>query len=232
MTRRKKVSAKKTIKRIFTPGDASKYITHDGIQQGDQVVLYCRVSTRQQKHSGNLDAQEKYLRTQMAKRGAKVVNVVRYVGSGFEPLRLPLAVMYAKQHRAKIVALTTDRFIRHESFKSTGTNKTRSFRVNERGLENLQEIAKGVELVTLQDPNAILEDCLKLQREIGQLSKSNKGGRPLKRMPGYKKERRQKNLEKTIQLKKQGKSVREIGKELKIPSSTIHTWVSSFFNGN
>ncbi|QDT18325.1 recombinase family protein [Gimesia chilikensis] len=232
MIRRKKVSAKKTIERIFTPGDASKYITHDGIQQGDQVVLYCRVSTRQQNHNGNLDAQEQYLRNQMGKRDAKVVHVVRYVGSGFEPLRLPLAVRFAKQHGAKIVALSTDRFIRHESFKSTGSKKARKLRVNTRGLEDLREIAKGVELVTLLDPNASLEDCIKLQSEIGQQAKFNKGGRPLKRKPGYKKQRRLKFLEKVIQLQEQGKSIRDIEKELKIPSSTVHSWVSSFFNGD
>lgn len=149
MIRRKKVSAKKIIEKLFQPGDASKYITYDGIQDGDRVVLYCRVSTRQQNHSGNLDAQEQYLKTEMAKRGAKVVQVVKYVGSGFEPLRLPLAVKYAEQHRAKIVAISTDRFIRNEYFKSTGTKSERNARANLKGLETLKQSAQGIELVTL-----------------------------------------------------------------------------------
>ncbi len=230
MIRRKKVSAKKTIERIFTPGDASKYITHDGIQQGDQVVLYCRVSTRQQNHNGNLDTQEQYLRNQIDKRDAKVVHVVRYVGSGFEPLRLPLAVRFAKQHSAKIVALSTDRFIRHESFKSTGTKKARTLRVNTGGLEILREIAKGVELVTLLDPNATLPECAGLQKKIGQQMKNSKGGRPNKRKPGYKKERRQKNLPIVFQLRTEGLKIRDIARKLIIHESTIRHWLRNFSN--
>lgn len=228
MIRRKKLSAKKTIRRIFSPGDASQYITHDGIQSGDRVVLYCRVSTRQQNHSGNLDSQEKYLRTQMGKRKARVVEVVRYVGSGFEPLRLPFAVRMAQQHGAKIVAITTDRFIRHDYFKSTGSKFERNARANIEGLEALKQCAQEIELVTLLHPNASLLECSGLQKKIGQRFKNRKGGRPKKNTPGYKKKRRNEYLPKVRRLRSEGSAIREIARRFDLPEATVRYWVRNF----
>lgn len=230
MIRRKKVSAKKTIERIFTPGDASKYITHDGIQQGDQVVLYCRVSTRQQYHSGNLIAQEAYLRTQINARGAIVVKSVRFVGSGFFPLRLAYAATLAKQCGAKIVALTTDRLIRNEFYKSTGSNLERNVRANLEGLETLKQCAQGIELVTLLHPNASLSESSGLQKKIGQEVKGRKGGRPKKNPPGYKKVRRDENLPTVRRLQIEGVGIREIARRLGLPEATVRYWVRNFFN--
>lgn len=230
MIRRKKVSAKKVIEKLFQPGDASKYITFDGIRDGDRVVLYCRVSTRQQNHTGNLDAQEQYLKAEMAKRGAKVVQVVKYVGSGFEPLRLPLAVKYAEQHRAKIVAISTDRFIRNEFFKSTGSKSERNARANIKGLETLKQSAQGIELVTLLYPNASLLECSGLQKKIGQQFKNRKGGRPKKYPPGYKKKRRNEYLPKVRCLRSEGLGIREIARRLDLPEATVRYWVRKFLN--
>ena len=227
MIRRKKVSAKKTIERIVTPGDASAYITHDGIQKGDRVVLFCRVSTRQQNHSGNLEGQEHYLTDQMHARGAIVVCVEKYVGSGLDPLHLIQAAKIARQCSAKIVALTTDRFIRHEFFKATRA-KNRQLRVNQYGLELLQDIATGVELVTLEDPNASLSKCAGLLKRVGQIAKGRKGGRPKKKIPGDKKKRRQHYLPRVYQLCTEGHSNREIARRLNLPESTVRYWVRNF----
>ena len=227
---RKKVSAKKSIENKVTPGDASKYISYDCIKSGDKVVLYCRVSTRQQNHSGNLIAQEAYLRAQITSKGAIVVNAVHFVGSGFFPLHLAYAATLAKQCGAKIVALTTDRLIRNNFYKSTGSNLERNARANLEGLETLKQCAQGIELVTLLHPNASLNECLGLQKKIGQEVKGRKGGRPKKNSPGYKKVRRNENLQIVRRLRIEGVGIREIARRLGLPEATVRYWVRNFFN--
>ncbi|MCH9652586.1 MAG: recombinase family protein [Planctomycetes bacterium] len=227
---RKKVSARKSIEKKVSPGDASKYISYDCIKPGDQVVLYCRVSTRQQNYTGNLDAQERYLRTQVTERGAIVVTAVQCVGSGFYPFRLAYAASLAKQSGAKIVALTTDRFIRNEFFKSTGSKFERNARANIEGLETLKQCAEGIELVTLVHPNTSLLECSGWQKKIGQQVKSRKGGRPKKNPPGYKKERRHEKLPKVRELRSEGVGIRETARRVSLPEATVWYWVRNFLN--
>lgn len=222
---RQKISARGYVDKLYTPGDATKHITFDGIQSGDRVVLYCRVSTRQQNHTGNLDAQERYLRAEMAVRGATVVEAVHHVGAGVYALLVGRAAAIAKPQKAKIVAVTTDRLVRNENFVSTGLNCQRNARATIGELHILTEAANGVELVTLVPPNASLAKCLGVQKKVGQMLKRRKGGRPKKTKPGYKKQRRDSTKPEAVRLRLEGKSIREIARILDVPASTVHRWV-------
>jgi hypothetical protein len=229
MTARKKVSARGWIEQYCRPGNARDFITHDGIRPGDRVVLCCRVSTRQQDHTGNLTAHERHLRAEIAARRANVVGVVRHVGSGFDPLWVGRAAYIAKRHNAKIVAIATDRLIRHPDYKSTGTRYERNARACTEDLEDLNRYADGVELVTLTDPDATLADCMAVHKKIGQHAKGRKGGRPGKNPPGYKKERRLRNQSQVFWMRAVGYPVRQIARILDQPESTVRRWVRRFF---
>lgn len=111
---RKRVSAKKWA----VPGKASNYIVHDCNRPGDKVILCCRVSSHEQNRRRNLEDQETNLRREMEKRGAVVVHVRKYEGSGVDPIWPAGAAAMAKEQGAKLVAETTDRFIRHPSYHS------------------------------------------------------------------------------------------------------------------
>jgi len=228
--KRKRVSARSWVEGLCRPGRAAAYTTHDRIRPGDAVVLACRVSSRQQDHTGNLTAQERYLRAEIAARRADVVGVVKYVGSGFDPLWVARAARRAKQHNAtKIVAIATDRLIRHPDFKATGNDWERNARAHTDDLEKLKWYAGSVELVTLMPPDAPLSECMALYKKIGQQIKNRKGGRPRKNSPGYKKERRLRNLSKVFWMRAVGYPVRRIARILDIPESTVRRWVRHFW---
>ena len=157
-----------------------------------------------------------------------MVEVVRHVGSGFDPLWVARVADIAKRHNAKIVAITTDRLIRHADFKSKGTEYERNARANTEDLDDLKRYADGVELVTLVDPDAPMADCMALHKEIGQQVKGRKGGRPRKNPPGYKKERRLRNQSKVFWMRAVGYPVRQIARILDEPESTVRRWVRRF----
>lgn len=229
MTKLKRVSARSTVERHCNPGNAASYITHDGIQPGDRVVLCCRVSTRQQNHRGNLTAHERHLRAEIAARRTEVVDLVSHVGPGYDPLWVARAADIAKRHNAKLVAITTDRLVRHPDYKSTGSNYERNARANTEGLDDLKRYADGVELVTLVDPDAPLATCMGVMKKIGQQVKGRKGGRPGKNPPGYKKERRLRNQSQVYWMCAVGYPVRKIAHMLDLPESTVRRWVRRFF---
>jgi hypothetical protein len=153
---------------------------------------------------------------------------MRHFGSGLDPLWVAHAADIAKRHNAKIVAVTTDRLIRHPDFKSTGNKFKRNARANTGHLEDLKWSVDGVELVTLADPDAPMADCMALHKKIGRQSKNRKGGRPSKNPPGFKKERRLRNQSKVFWMCAVGYPVRQIARILDEPESTVRRWVRHF----
>ncbi len=101
-------------------GDLSQYITQWQPYRGQQVVLCCRVSERTQDHNGNLADAENGLCQIAESHGVIVVDVVRYVGSGCDPIWLARAAAIAKQHGAILVAESANRFIRHPAYAGEG----------------------------------------------------------------------------------------------------------------
>lgn len=226
--RRRRVSAARRLALRAKPGRASDYITHGGILRGDVVLLWCRVSSREQDRTGNLRGQEHALQTAMLSAGARTVGVLPWTGSGQSPYaRMSEAARMARKLGAtKIVAVSTDRFIRHPDFKATGTEYERDARASSDQLEELVLWANGIELVTLIHPDAPLSECMAAHKRHGQKAKGNRGGRPRKRGP-YQPSHRDRcfaGCSKVFWLRGCGYSLREIGTLLGRPHSTIQGW--------
>lgn len=218
------VSAKTRLPKIFTAGIASNTITHDGIKPGDRVILCLRLSKRQQARNENFGSQEAFLRAEMEKRGAIVVDVIRRVRSGTDPGWIAYASVLAKKHGTKLVAVSADRFIRNSRFESNVAWK-QELRATELELKELERAADGVKLVTILHPDAPLEECLRIAQMNGRNHKDKKGGRPKKIAPGAKKEIRQLNKSKLFWLRAAGFTNKsEIARMLGTHESNIRRW--------
>jgi hypothetical protein len=165
-------------RRWLTPGRASEHIlSFPVIKPGDRIVMPCRESTKAQERRGNLDDQESYLRLQIEGRGAKVVGVIKYVGTGADPYWLARAVALARKHKANfIVAESTDRFIRHPCWNK----HNQDLQPRPCDFEDLMRWADGVPLVTFLHPDTPFEKVKSHQSHRGQSAKGRRGGRPVK----------------------------------------------------
>jgi len=231
-------------------GIASNFIGHavTDIRPGDKVVLWCRVSMHTQARRGNLAKQEAYLRRELEKLGAVVIAVYYCVGSGWDPSWLATypnrklntnepgvmsqtgaaAVVFAKQHGARIVATTVDRLARSPHYHSV---KHKDYQVTEAGLTDLAWWAEGVPLVTLLDPDALPHEVRAFQGIVGQLGdKRCKGGRPRINRPGYKKQVRLEKLPRVLRLHQSNWSLRNITTITDVPLETVRRWVVSHFS--
>ena len=198
------------------PGDATKYIEHANINPGDRVVLVCRVSTCNQGKRKNHSDQEAALREWVKERGGIVVDVVKIVISGFNPYWLARAVAIAERRSAKLLAESTDRFIRHPAYHSVECPNAQPSNCE---LRDLRDWAEGTELVTMLHPNATLEEVRSYQSKRGQRMKRKKGGRR-ERL----KNRRKRLEAKVLELRQSGASFREIEKQIGVPFNTARRW--------
>jgi hypothetical protein len=210
---RNKVSAR----RRLSAGVASKFISHGNIQPGDRVILVCRVSAREQQYRGNDMDQESNLSQWVQQLGAIVIKVVRVTTSGQHPFWLLKAVQLARQFNAKLVAETTDRFIRHPAYHS---EKSPNFQARESDLKELQFVTSGILLVTMVHPDATPEQVRSYQRKRGQRMKNAKGGRPERP-----KNRRERLFEPVRKMRLAGASLGEIAKHYGFRNrSTVARW--------
>jgi len=210
-------------RRRVLPGKARKYISLFRIKPGDKVIIACRVSTGPQEDKMNLDDQERFLRRQVERSGGTVIGVVKRSISGVDPFWLGKAVALAKKTGTIILAESTDRFIRHPSYHSKNEPDWQARHID---LDRLRYVADGVELMTFLDPEATPGEVRSHQTRRGQQLKGRVGGRPKKQEAGYKKRRREELLPEVRELRKQGKSQRQISREINVAQSTIHGWLS------
>jgi DNA invertase Pin-like site-specific DNA recombinase len=206
------------------PGKASNYIRHwdDEIQPGDNVFLCCRVSAIDQKRRGNLDDQEAVLREAAARSHAHVIGVHKEQTSGFDTIWLAGIPERAKERKAKIVAVSTDRFVRHPAYHS---KRWPDARAREPDLKYLKYVTDGVVLVTLAHPDATFEEVRSIHTKRGQRLKGRKGGRPPKPDDGSKKRRRIRLQPRVQKMRRNGATLGEITKETGVPRSTVARWV-------
>lgn len=207
---------------LLQHGTASEYIMHDGIERGDRVVLACRVSTCEQHRDRNLADQELHLRQEMERRGAVVVDVVREVGPGCYPSWLARAADIARRRGAKVVAESLSRLIRSPYYHSVDDPDARP-RTSD--LDDLRASTKGVELVTLLDPDATPRQERGYQSIRGQRQKRRRGGRPLAKRPGYVKARRERLLPHVLADRRNGMTVRAIAEKHGLPFTTVALWL-------
>jgi len=209
-------------------GDVLAYISPwDTLQPGDRVVIVSRVSGREQNRRGNLYGSDAWLRFHLKRKRAKIVGCIRRAGSGFDPIWLKKTARRAKKRRAKMVAVFTDRFIRHRDFNS---RESPDLQAGAAELKKLQDCTFGICLVTWAPPNASPKLVRRLRSKIGQWFRNNCGGRPEKTAPGAKKERRERDYPVAKVCFEHGLSVRRIGRFLDIPHMTIQNWRKRWLN--
>lgn len=209
------------------PGQASKYIGHakKKIRPGDKVVLCLRVSQRSQFHNRNLDDHEANLRRVARRLGAVVVDVVRYVGSGWDPFWLGKAAAIARQHGASLLAETTDRLIRHPAYHSQDNPDAQA---RDSDLREMQDFTDGVLVLTDLHPDASPSKVRSYQRKRGQWAKHQRGGRPKNNKAGYKKERRKAVLPRVLEMRRRGATLGDIVALAKVPKMTASDWIRRY----
>jgi hypothetical protein len=225
---RQKVSAECRLRR-YIAGKASVFIRNlDTLQPGDKVVLYCRVSIRDNKL--NLADQEAALRAAVAARGASVVEVVHVQQGGADSSWLANAVAMAKAHGAKLVAESTDRFKRHRDYHSVDYP---DLQATEDDLWNLRYMTEGVPLITLLDPDATPGDVRSYQSKRGQAAKGRRGGRPAKKRTRYQTGQREVCRSKLYWLCiVLGMEYRAVARLLNVPEANVRRWVRQFWDSN
>jgi hypothetical protein len=142
----------------------------------------------------------------------------------------------AKEHGAKLLALTMDRFLRHPFYNSQ-TNAIARPTVDQ--FDSLKRTADGVVLVTLLDPDSSNGEAPSFQIKIGQATKGKKGGRPKAAGPGDKsesaktinpgdKKRRREAMEgQVLKLRRKGATYNDIVARTGLPRPTIRRWCRS-----
>lgn len=214
MLKRTYASARDAARRRGRANRASTYIHHaeDNIRPGDLVVLCVRVSTRGQKE--HLPDQEKLLREFVESRGAKIVGVVSKVATGYLPRSwLRGAVRTARRLGAKLLAYSSDRFIRPPAYDAP-----RNATAIELDFEELLEIVGDVPLVTLLHPDTPLEELSKHRSDDGHGKGSTR--RQSKNI-------RLEKIEMVLQMHAEGVSLRQIETSTGVPKSTVARWIKT-----
>ena len=205
---------RKTNRWRITPGIASEFIHHlpDLLAEDwKPVVLWCRVSNQKQEQQGNLDDQMNDAIQRLQKLGFKLgrnLFVFRNVGPSSihaDRLKLELAIAFARERGAILVAVHRDRFIRSSSFD--GRTGTEAPTIGE--YVQLRRMAGDVPLATIQHPDDPAARSNQIKR--GQKSKGNCGGRPRKRKW---RERRLARIDLAREMSNAGLSYRQIANRL------------------
>lgn len=195
------------------------------ITVGTPVWIWCRVSSSVQNAKGNNADQEAELRAAVEARGGTVAGATTYVGVAYGTkyeAKLYKAATCAAHAGAVLLAESTSRFTRHPDYNPKDPKPRMP---GEDELRNLRFLGGDVTLVTMHDPNATNEEERGHQSARGQRQKGNKGGRPPKPRPGYKKRRKPMMLSKVFWFTfVAGLSVRETAAKLEVSPNQIQRW--------
>lgn len=212
-----------------TPGKASSYIHHlDELLISDAllpVVLYGRVSRRHQQSNSNLDDQIEYEREQLQLLRVVLIEVFDEVGSGWDGDRqkLEAAAEYARCHDAVLIARSTCRIIRSIDYRD---DRDPDVLPTDREYRELLRLLGDVTLATRLHPDASWIDVRRVETLQGQAMKGRKGGRPKKKSRGcYMPRATDSEKANARTLRAEGHSIREIGRKLQRPHSTIQEWL-------
>jgi len=216
------------------PTKASKYLHHFKKYRkkhlDTKAVIYARVSTGAQGYKRNLDTYEKVLRRKLKKLNITVVGCYPEISSGWildydERLALANATKEAIKQKAVIVAPSADRFLRNRDFH---TKENPDILPTKAEFEKLKKLTCGVPLVTLLHPDMPPRRVRGYVSKWGQKTKGNKGGRPKKNPPGYKKKQRLKKLPRVLRLHKKGASWGDINALTGVAKTTAADWVRKY----
>lgn len=110
----------------------------------------------------------------MEARGGEVVGVHRWIRPRYDSDCVMAIVSGAKRRRAThLLAETSDRLIRHQSFHSV---ERPNLRATAGRLKDLVDATDGLQLMPHLDPDASPADVHSYQRKSGQWAQGNKGG--------------------------------------------------------
>ena len=188
------------------------------------MVIACRESGWEQNRTHKLKRQAAYLRNYVRERGGKVIALFTHVGSGWDATWIGNAADEARENGAKILFECVNRAARHPAYHSE-SNFTAQARTSD--LEDVRYWAKGVELVTVLQPDATPEEERSFQTKRGQSISGNKGGRPRKRQRTI---RPHETIRQAMELRAAGSSYGEIANALDVPRATVQSWVKRYLN--
>jgi hypothetical protein len=156
----------------------------------------------------------------------RVIDAFRRIESGQDLFGGTMleAIEFARKHGAVLLAETVDRFLRHPHFHPVCNPDAQA---TEEQLAELAALADGVTLATALDPDATPTEVRAYRSKRGQWAKDNRGGRPKKKRPGYKKARREALRQTVIELDRDGLAQREIARRTGVPRSTVQNWLGA-----
>jgi DNA invertase Pin-like site-specific DNA recombinase len=242
MNRRKRELRKKWIAEVVKrlngldskPAKARDYLYHLADyhkQHPDMVaIIYCRESACMQDYNDNGKSHKRVLRRKLKKLNIPIVGYFYEVCSGKklneEREALIKAVQKAKKYsNAVIVTTSSDRLLRHKAYHSV---KNPNILPTVADFEQLKELTGNIPLLTLLDPDMPPMEVRGYQSKWGQRAKGDKGGRPRKKVAGYKKKQRTQKLDRVIRLYNKGKKRSEIAYRTGMKLGTINDWIVKY----
>jgi hypothetical protein len=124
-----------------------------------------------------------------------------------------------------IVTTSSDRFLRNIDFH---TKDNPCVLPTEFEFEELMKLTCDVPLLTLLNPDMSWKEVRGFQSIWGQQIKGNKGGRPKKNKPGYKKQIRLEKLPRVLRMHNKNISLGDIAVVTGIPKPTVWYWIKKY----
>jgi len=211
----------------------SKYIHHfpDLLKKNPNlhVIVKIRTSSKSRNPEEKLERQERNILQKLSDLiyDKEILGTFPEIGQGWfedgelqgdEREMLRQAVKYAKireknygKGNVVILAESSCRFLRNKNYHRS---KNIDLLPTEEEFEKLMEIADGIPLTTILHPDLP-------PREVRRHQSKNTRN---KKAPGYKKKKRLDLLPKASKLFREGMTLREMSRNLKIPLTTIFRW--------
>jgi hypothetical protein len=179
------------------------------------VVIWVRVSGRQQKHRRNQTDQCDSVMHAVDAFAIPIIEVVTHIGSGKQISDTLLhAISVASDHGAALIAESVDRFVRHPDYHSSLNPDAQAGGPE---LKRLASAASGVSLVTVLHPDTPPNEVRSFQRRRGQHAKQQTGGGD--RTPGFRKRH-------VLRLNEAGMRAMEIVSETRYPKTSVCRWLN------
>lgn len=184
------------------------------------VVLYCRVSTREQECEGNLQTQVTWATARLEQLNVELLATYTEV-IGAYPAKGAQEKLYdaAREWQrlgAVLVAPCTDRFVRNDRWWDTGGDGGGCL-PSAADFDELRMWTLGVPLATIYHPD---EDV-----NGSRVNWGGKAGRP--RKPERKKDRRERLLPTVLAMHWDGKPKAAIARELGVSRTTVRRWIEN-----
>lgn len=193
-----------------------------------RVVVFLRVSSREQKRSKSLTCQRRAILNFLNGKNAIVIDVFSAIASGWDEDRHDFirAVECARKHGAVLLAESADRLLRGEFFKTT---QNPPILPREDEWESLARLAEGVTLATLRNPDEHWKVTRGYQTRRGLDQRRAKCGRPRKWCTGELKNRRNEiSFAVAFDHRVRKMTYREIAVKHNISPTTAHEWDKSY----